>query len=226
MFEALAMTQQEMDSYNATKAMIQHGLTAAQIRKELVLLSNALEFHNATRFIDVGYTGFFFANDLNTTYQVVEYTKPEFLFVDSEAFTPWSSWLANVAMSKNAAARRLPGESDADLAYRMSKEFMGRYNSAVADASGGVTRVGFFGASASQRNGVGSFPWSILQELGQLSQPAWYGQRNTVNLQTTADQMAAEKRALGHGPGATRIIPWLSTGTGGPVSPTGLVVSL
>jgi hypothetical protein len=46
-----------MDDYNASKMMQQHGLTPAQISRELVLLENALAFHNATRFIDVAYTG-------------------------------------------------------------------------------------------------------------------------------------------------------------------------
>jgi hypothetical protein len=30
-----------------------------------------------------------------------------------------------------------------------------------------------------------------------------------------------EKRAVGHGPGSSRIIPWLSTATAGPITPTG-----
>ena len=33
------------------------------------------------------------------TQQIVAYTKPDFLFVDSEAFTPWQEWLVNVGLS-------------------------------------------------------------------------------------------------------------------------------
>ena len=105
----------------------------------------------------------------------------------------------------------------------MSKEFMTKYNSTVSDASSGRAAIGFFAAQARHtggRDGVGSFPWSILAELGQLSQPGWYGERNTGNLQMTATQMKAEKLAVGHGVGSNRIIPWLSTATGGYVSPT------
>ena len=47
-------------------------------------------------------------------------------FVDSELFTPWKEWLVNVKLSRNAEMSRRVGERDADLAYRMSKEFMTR----------------------------------------------------------------------------------------------------
>lgn len=46
--------------------------------------------------------------------------------MDSELFTPWEEWLVDVSLSRNAEKRRRPGEGDADLAYRMSKEFMTR----------------------------------------------------------------------------------------------------
>jgi hypothetical protein len=46
--------------------------------------------------------------------------------VDSELFTPWEEWLADVSLSRNAETRRRPGEGDAELAYRMSNEFMTR----------------------------------------------------------------------------------------------------
>ena len=100
---------------------------------------------------------------------------------------------------------------------------MTKYNSTVCDASDGRAAVGFFAAQARHtagRDGVGSFPWSILAELGQLSQPGWYGEHNTQNLQKTAAKMKAEKQAVGHGVGSNRVIPWLSTATGGYVSPT------
>ena len=47
-------------------------------------------------------------------------------FVDSELFTPWQEWLIDVSLSLNAEAKRRAGEADAELAYRMSKEFMTR----------------------------------------------------------------------------------------------------
>ena len=230
MFEALAMSQEQMDATEPAKKMQSYGLSPAQIATELALLRNALDFHNKTGHIDVAYDGFFFHNDLNVTRQIVAYTTPDFLFVDSEQFTRWSDWLVNVGLSKNAAARRKGkpgtqgGEGDADLAYRMSKEFMAQYSSNVRDASNGATTIGFFGAHAYQtlgQSGVGSFPWPILEELGQLSQPGFYGQHNTANLQAFATRMAMEKRAVGHGAGCTRIIPWLTTATSGPISPTG-----
>ena len=220
MYKALMMTQDEMDAFNASQVMTSYGLSTDQIANELMLIKNALEFYNATHHIDTAYRGFFFLQDLNVTRQIIEYTVPDFLFVDTESTTPWQTWLTHVGLSKNAAARRQPGEADADLAYRIAKEFMTSYNQTVRDASNGATALGFFASSASQNRGFGTFPWSILRDLGQLAQPGWYGQRDRKNLLETVNQVAAEKRATGHGPGSNRIIPWLSTGTSGPISPT------
>ena len=58
--------------------MQSYGLSSSQITAELSLLSNALDFHNKTGRIDVAYDGFFFANDLNVTQQVVSWTQPEY----------------------------------------------------------------------------------------------------------------------------------------------------
>ena len=64
-------------TFDPTKMMQHYGLTASQITTELSLLRNALDFHNKTGRIDVAYDGFFFANDLNVTHQIVSYTQPE-----------------------------------------------------------------------------------------------------------------------------------------------------
>ena len=65
-----------MEAANVSKIMQAHGLSAAEIRTELALLRNALDYYNQTQRIDVAYDGFFFEKDLNTTRQVIEYTKP------------------------------------------------------------------------------------------------------------------------------------------------------
>ena len=67
--------------------------------------------------------------------EVVGATVPDYWFVDSELFCPWSTWLARVGESANAEARRKAGESDTTLAARVSSEFIGRYNRTVANAS-------------------------------------------------------------------------------------------
>ena len=53
-----------------------HGLSEAEIEKEMRLLNNALAYYNQTHRVDVAYDGFFFEKDLNTTRQIVEYTQP------------------------------------------------------------------------------------------------------------------------------------------------------
>ena len=96
---------------------------------------------------------------------------------------------------------------------------MTRYNGTVCTASEGHTAIGFFAARAAQNKGVGVFPWSILSELGQVSQPPYYGQHNTRNLPKMVASLRAEKAALG-GSGA-RMIPWLTVDTEGPTTPAG-----
>ena len=65
-----------MAAADPASTMRAHGLTSAEVTAEMALLRNALEYHNRTRHIDVAYDGFFFRKDLNTTRQIVEYTKP------------------------------------------------------------------------------------------------------------------------------------------------------
>ena len=76
LYTALSWTLPEMEAANVSKIMQAHGLSAAEIRTELALLRNALDYYNQTQRIDVAYDGFFFEKDLNTTRQVIEYTKP------------------------------------------------------------------------------------------------------------------------------------------------------
>ena len=66
------------NTFDPTTMMQSYGLSSSQITAELSLLSNALDFHNKTGRIDVAYDGFFFANDLNVTQQVVSWTQPEY----------------------------------------------------------------------------------------------------------------------------------------------------
>jgi hypothetical protein len=198
---------------------------------------------------------------------------PNIILPTFRQFCPWPTWLINANLSANAQSRRQPGESDDSLAYRVVKEYMTGYSDAIRNASGGGggngdggTTVGFFGAEAKQNIGVGAFPWSILKELGQVSQPAYYGQwnipfcsgfslvfftrelcqiapsgltphkqvskadhfeailtqnfsgqHNVRNLPLMVASLRAEKAALGSGSGASRMLPWLTVGTSGPV---------
>ena len=57
------------------------------------------------RYVDVAYDGFFFAKDLNVTRKSASYTKPNFWFVDSELFCPWSVWLTSVGPPEPSPAQ-------------------------------------------------------------------------------------------------------------------------
>jgi hypothetical protein len=176
MYTALAYSEAERQAF-APKLVSQYNLSATQAEKEIKLWTNALAFRNKTKHIDPAYDGFFFQMDLDVVKEIVGVTVPDYWFVDSESFCPWEVWITSVADSANAEARRKPDESDDELAYRVSSEFMGRYNATVAAASGGKTALGWFGGEAGNWQGVGTYPWPILQADHMLNQPGWYGPR-------------------------------------------------
>ena len=109
--------------------------------------------------------------DLDVVKEIVGVTVPEYWFVDSESFCPWEVWITSIKNSANAEARRKPGESDSELAYRISSEFMNRYNATVAEASGGKTALGWFGSEAGNWEGIATYPFPILQADRMLNQP-------------------------------------------------------
>lgn len=76
LYTALSWTPQAMEAANPSKIMQAHGLSDSEVQKEMALLNNALSYYNQTHRIDVAYDGFFFEKDLNTTRQIVAYTKP------------------------------------------------------------------------------------------------------------------------------------------------------
>lgn len=192
------------------------GLSPANVADEKKLWENAQSYRKATLFhVDPGYNGYFFEQDLNATSQILKRAQPNYLFVDTEAFSSWEGWLTTVNQSSNAQARRLPGESDTQLALRIVSEIIERLTSTIRNASP-RTEFGFFGGAATNNAGFGVFPWSVLGKAGVVSQPGFYGQHSFHNLQSYNQRLRAERLALDISGAATgsrnKMVPWLTVG--------------
>ncbi len=190
-------------------------LTPAQEKVERQKWLNAVTYYadpEVTR-IDLAYDGLFFRRDLENLARVVEATRPDYIFIDSERFPTRAEWLANVAKSANADARRLPDETDEALADRIAREFMAALVKTVRTASRD-TKIALFGVVPAYDYGYQAFRWSVLQDLGIIPQPSLY--RFQPRLDRFAQFVRLNRQAL---PPGYELIPWITTGTYGEMAP-------
>jgi hypothetical protein len=190
-------------------------LTKEQEKEERQKWLNAVTYYadpDVTR-IDLAYDGLFFRRDLENLTRVVEATRPDYIFIDSERFPTRAEWPANVGKSANAGARRLPGETDEALADRIAREVMAALVEAVQSASPG-TKIALFGAVPAYDHGYQAFRWRILQDLGLIPQPSLY--KFQRRLDRFAEFVRRNRRAL---PPGYELIPWITTGTYGEMDP-------
>ena len=118
---------------------------------EMKKWKNAVDFQNALHggqnMVDLAYDGALVRADIADFCNAVNATRPEWIFVDDEGFPTSWQYAQYGHLSANAAARRLPNESDFDLAYRMVKEFLQMWSECLADmpsASGARTMIGYY----------------------------------------------------------------------------------
>ncbi len=190
-------------------------LTPEQEEVERQKWLNAVTYYadpEVTR-IDLAYDGLFFHRDLGNLARVVETTRPDYVFIDSERFPTRAEWLTHVGKSANASARRLPGETDEALADRIAREFMEALVKTVHTVSAD-TKIALFGAVPAYDYGYQTFRWSVLQDLGIIPQPSLY------KFQTRLDRFVQFVR-LNRGalPPGYELIPWITTGTYGEMEP-------
>ena len=127
---------------------------------------------------------------------------PDVLFYDWEGWSDMEHWIANVQNSENAQRQRLPGETQADLAYRMATSWLSDLINATKAASP-HTATSMFGGWAADNKGccsgskLGIFDWRALRKNNVYSNPGWYaGQKN---LRLLAAHVRREKEAVGPG---------------------------
>jgi hypothetical protein len=131
---------------------------------------------------------------------VLQGSDPDVLYYDWEGWTDMEHWVKNVQNSENAQRQRLPGESQADLAYRLATSWLDDLIGATKAVSAN-TMTSMFGGWAADNKGccsgskLGIFDWRALRKHNVYSNPGWYsGQKN---LRLLAKQVRREKEALG-----------------------------
>lgn len=189
-------------------------------------------FHFDSEFsgaFDVAYDGIFRTRDLQNLSAVLAHTNPDYLFIDQESF-PWfyTQWLPDVTNSSLAEARRLNGETDRKLAYRLANELLDSIIGAIRGACAGCdgVKIGLYDAGSVLNYGYQVFTWDMQNgpDLDPtqgwthdlLSQRSIYGierhlPRHVVDMRRERENL--EQTLL---PDRTlEMIPWMSTGAAG-----------
>ena len=96
--------------------------------------------------VDMAYDGAFLKADIADFCAAVNASRPEWIFVDDEGWPSYEGWTMFASNSANAQARRLPGETQADLSWRMVSEFLHQWSDclrSMPSLSGGRTMIGY-----------------------------------------------------------------------------------
>ena len=119
---------------NAT--LLPAGLSEGEIKLEMMKWNNAFTFSNQTKNLDLGYDGIFSQRATLHFCEIMRATKPDWVYLDDEAFGEgWNAWKFVAGQSANARARAMPGEKDSDLAWRMAAETISNFTSCLATVS-------------------------------------------------------------------------------------------
>ena len=192
--------------YAPNASMLPPGLSAAETKLELAKWSNAHDYFLATGNLDVAYDGIFARQNNEHFCALMATTQPDWVFLDDESFGEgWVPWANTVTSSANAVARRLPGESRTNLAWRMAVELLSGFTGCLATVSPS-TNVGWY---------ADPFPDQIFASAGISMQPSLY---STIrDLQDHVHTVRHARQSQGAmASGKTRhLLPWLTAGTYG-----------
>ena len=169
--------------------------------------SAAQTFFNASGRIDFAYDGVRWVQDVRAFCDVMTQTNPEMIFVDDEGFGGWSSWRLHVAASANAANKRFPGESDDELAWRMTDEMLRSWSSCLdaPEFESSPPAIVFYGD--------GPAPDDIMARNGFTGSPSPYGPIHHLSMYPR--WLRIQKQQM-HKDGVGRqFLPWLTAGTYG-----------
>ena len=156
-------------SYVSSKApnasLLPAGLTSSQTTVELAKWQRAFDFKAKTGHLDVAYDGIFFQRFARRLCELAKITSADYIYMDDESFGEgFATWQHEAALSANAAARALPGETSFDLAWRMAAELMQAWTKCVT-VNAPNTTVAWYG---------GGFPDPIYSDAGISAQPSEY----------------------------------------------------
>jgi hypothetical protein len=135
----------EMSGFSRMYGMSKQPLKASLLPKAFVIdeATEMLKWERAKNFtltahgfqhmVDMAYDGAFARADIADFCQAVNASRPEWIFVDDEGWPGTWSYSQYGFLSQNAQARRLPGETDFDLTWRMVSEFLHMWSDCLGD---------------------------------------------------------------------------------------------
>ena len=148
----------EMSGFGRVFSMSKKPLNASLLPREFVVdeAAEMLKWERAKNFtangsnshpmVDMAYDGAFLKADIADFCAAVNASRPEWIFVDDEGWPSYEGWTMFASNSANAQARRLPGETQADLSWRMVSEFLHQWSDclrSMPSLSGGRTMIGY-----------------------------------------------------------------------------------
>ena len=125
---------------------------------------------------DMAYNGCLLEKSLNATAALLELSQPDVAIYDIEGWTHWELWQTNVARSRNAQSQRLHNESLAQLARRMSENWLHTLSDAAKRVSP-KTALALWDSEAQDDKGCcsgsnkGTFDWKMVEGIGAAPQP-------------------------------------------------------
>ena len=188
----------------------------AEVAEEVRKWNDAQAFFNASGRIDFAYDGVRWIEDTQAFCDVMRQTNPEMIFVDDEGFGAYASWRIHVGLSANAAKRKFLGESDDQLAWRMTDEMLRSWSSCLkapefkTDSSLRPPAIIFYGD--------GPAPDDIMSRNGFTGSPSPYGPIHHLSMYPA--WLRIQKQQM-HNDGLGRqFLPWLTAGTYGAMEAT------
>jgi hypothetical protein len=186
--------------------------SAAEVAEEAKKWTDAQIFFNASGRIDFAYDGVAWQQDVRAFCDVMRQNKPQTIFVDDEGFGNYPSWRIHVALSTNAKKRRFPGESDEQLAWRMTDEMLGSWSSCLQapEFKPSPPSIIFYGD--------GPAPDDIMARNGFTGSPSPYGPIHHLSMYPA--WLRIQKQQMTNDGYGRLFLPWLTAGTYGAMDAT------
>ena len=191
---------------------------AADVADEMLKWERAVNYSKTTHSADIAYDGALFVQDaLRDALDFCAAAKlmqPAYFFADAEGWGGgWNTLYVEggVNSSANAQARRRPGESYENLAFRMVQEMLQLWTKCMKTDAPNTT-VFFYSTQ---------FPLEAAARAGIVEQPSHYPISNTDTWAATIRQQRHQADAAG-----VPLVPWISSCTFGMMSASQLRVAV
>jgi hypothetical protein len=177
------------------------GVQAAELPAEMLKWERAINFSQSCGGMpDIAYDGALLKADNQEFCDMVGFVQPDFVFADDEGWgNAWAKWHKKGYMlkSKNALAQRLPGESDENLAFRMTVQMLAGWVSCLQKVSP-ATQPMWYGTALA--------PAEAFEAAGVIPQYSTYS--DIFAPVTWPTKVKRQKQLIGD---KAPLVPWLTS---------------